>query len=76
MKDSGGECRKSVEAEGKTVSAAIQSALRQLGITPDQAEIKILTEGRRGLFGMKGAKLAKVKVTVRDVPEKSSGNRE
>lgn len=57
---------RSVEVEGKTVEEAIRIALKRLGIPKEKTTIKILTEEDRGLFGMKGAKPAKVRVTVKE----------
>ncbi len=57
---------RSVEAEGKTVEEAIKIALKKLGISKEKATIKILTEEDKGLFGMRGAKPAKVRVTIRE----------
>jgi len=34
-------------------------------ITQDKLNIKIVCEEKRGLFGMQGAKTAKIKVTVK-----------
>ena len=57
---------KSVEVEGKTVEEAIKIALKKLGVSKEKATIKILTEEDKGLFGMRGAKPAKVRVTVKE----------
>lgn len=57
--------KKSIEVEGKTTKEAIEKALKILGIIKDQANIKILREESKGLFGMEGQKPAKVKVTLK-----------
>jgi spoIIIJ-associated protein len=57
--------RKSIEAEGKTTKEAINKALKELRVTRDEVNIKILSEEHKGLFGMEGHKLAKVKVTLK-----------
>lgn len=57
--------KKGIEVEGKTTREAIQKALRILGVTKDKVDIKILCEESKGLFGMEGQKLAKVKVTLK-----------
>ena len=57
---------KSIEAEGRTTKEAIHLALHKLGVTRDKVDIKVLSEGHHGLFGMKGLKLAKVKVTLKE----------
>ncbi|MGE5307917.1 MAG: Jag N-terminal domain-containing protein [Deltaproteobacteria bacterium] len=53
----------SLEVEGKTVEEAIKKALEQLKASRDQVKIEILVEEQKGLFGMPGAKLAKIRVT-------------
>ncbi|NQU73574.1 MAG: Jag N-terminal domain-containing protein [Candidatus Omnitrophica bacterium] len=57
--------KKSIEVEGKTTVEAIKKALKILTVTKDQVDIKILCEESKGLFGMEGGKLAKVKVTLK-----------
>lgn len=54
----------SVEVEGNTVEEAIKKAMRQLKAKRSEIEIKIVSEETRGLFGMPGAKPAKVRVTL------------
>jgi spoIIIJ-associated protein len=51
----------SLEARGKTVEEATESALQQLGLTRDQVEITVLSKGRSGFLGM-GAEEAVVRV--------------
>ncbi|MBN3039045.1 MAG: Jag N-terminal domain-containing protein [Candidatus Omnitrophica bacterium] len=55
----------SIEVEGKTSQEAIKFALKQLGVTRNQVKVEILAEENRGLFGMKGARPARVKVTLK-----------
>lgn len=62
---------KSIEVEGKTTKEAIQKALHQLGVTRDKVKVKVLCEGTSGLFGMKGLKQAKVKVTLKEAKSPS-----
>ena len=40
-----------VEATGQTVEEAIESALSQLNITKEEAEIDVIDQGKKGLFG-------------------------
>lgn len=53
----------SVEVEGKTVEEAIRKALKSLKLPRNKVNIEVLTEEEKGLFGMPGAKPAKVRVT-------------
>lgn len=57
---------KSIDVEGATVKDAIKKALAKLGVERNSVEVKVLAEGNKGLFGMKGAKQAKVKVSLKD----------
>lgn len=60
----------SIEIEGETVEAAIKIALKRLNLPRKQVNIEILSEGKKGLFGMPGVKPAKVRVS----PKKHHGN--
>ncbi len=56
------------EYEGTTVEEAMKKALAELNLPKERIKIQILTEGQKGLFGMEGAKKAKIRVRV--LPEK------
>ena len=56
----------SIEVEGATVEAAIKKALKVLSVPRDSVTIKIVCEEKKGLFGMEGAKPAKIKVTLKE----------
>ena len=51
------------EFEGKTLDEAINKAVLKLGVPKDRLNIKVVCEEKRGLFGMQGAKTAKIRVT-------------
>jgi spoIIIJ-associated protein len=53
------------EFEGSTVDEAINKAVIKLGVPKKSLNIQIVCEEKRGLFGMRGAKLAKIKVTLK-----------
>ncbi len=53
-----------VEVEGKTVEEAIEKALQELKLPRSSVKIESLTEEKKGLFGMPGAKPAKIRVSV------------
>jgi spoIIIJ-associated protein len=55
---------KQVTATGQTVEAAVESALAQLNTTKDRADVDIIDEGKKGIFGIFGSRPAVVKVTV------------
>ena len=53
-----------VEIEGKTVEEAVKKALKELKIERSKVKIEVLSEEQKGLFGMPGAKPAKVRVSI------------
>lgn len=59
---------KQVTASGQTVDDAVQSALEQLNTSRDQVNIEIIDEGKKGMFGIFGAKRAIVKVSIQENP--------
>lgn len=54
---------KSLEKSAKTVDEAVVDALVELGLTSDQVDIEVLDEGSKGILGLFGTKLARVRVT-------------
>ncbi len=54
----------SIEVEGKTVEEAVKKALKTLKLSRDKVKIEVLSEEQKGLFGMAGAKPAKVRVST------------
>ena len=63
--------QKFLEATGENRDAAIENALRQLGLDRDDVSVEVLDNGKKGIFGI-GATPARVRVTyeVPDVAEK------
>jgi len=53
-----------VEVEGGTVEEAVKKAVVLLKVPKSQIKIKVLSEESRGLFGMEGARPARVRATV------------
>ena len=54
----------SIEVEGKNIEEAVKKALKQLKVKRDKVKIEVLSEEEKGLFGMDGAKPAKVRVSM------------
>lgn len=54
---------KTVEVIGKTVEEAVEKGLDQLGLTIDEAHIDVLDKGGKGVFGLLGVKMARVRVS-------------
>jgi spoIIIJ-associated protein len=52
----------SLNVNAKTIDEAIEQGLSQLGLARDQVEIEIVSEGKRGLFGL-GSEEALVRLT-------------
>ncbi len=63
---------KNIIVEKPTVDEAIKSALEQLRAEIDEVQIDILKEPSKGLLGILGSKIAKVKVTVVNGPEEKA----
>lgn len=57
---------KSIEVEGSTVEETIKKALEQLKVSREDVTIKVVCEEKKGLFGMEGAKPAKIKVSRKE----------
>lgn len=55
-----------IEIEGKTVEEAIKKALKELKLPRDRVKIEVLSEEEKGLFGMPGAKPAKIRVSLKE----------
>lgn len=56
---------KTIESTGKNVDEAIKNALNDLNISRENVDVEVLEEGNKGLFGLLGNKLAKVRVSVK-----------
>lgn len=54
------------EASGKTVEEAISEGLNKLNLSLGEVQVEILDEGSKGLFGLFGSKLARVRLTVQE----------
>ena len=64
------ENEKYIEFEGKTVEDAIKKAVEFLNVAREAIKVKVVCEEKRGLFGMDGAKPAKIKVILKEnLPE-------
>ncbi|WP_338471229.1 RNA-binding cell elongation regulator Jag/EloR [Niallia sp. XMNu-256] len=65
---------KQITATGQTVKEAVESALAQLQITEDRAEISIVDEGKRGILGIFGSRPAVVNVSIKIDPIEEARN--
>ncbi|MEW6555970.1 MAG: RNA-binding cell elongation regulator Jag/EloR [Elusimicrobiota bacterium] len=60
--------KKEIESTGRNVDEAIENGLKQLGLTREEVEIKILDEGKSGLFGLMGSAPSRVKISTKIHP--------
>jgi spoIIIJ-associated protein len=56
---------KSIEVEGNSVEEAIKKAMELFNVSREDITVKVVSEEKRGLFGMEGAKPAKIKATLK-----------
>ena len=61
-KDSKKQGQEEKDFEGETTEEAIVKAEEAIGLDREKMDIKVVCEEQKGLFGMKGAKAAKIKV--------------
>lgn len=62
---------RSVETAAKTMEEAVTQGLEQLGASLGDVTIDILDEGSKGLFGLIGTKLVRVRLTMKEAEEES-----
>lgn len=55
---------KELTATGQTVEEAIEKGISQLKVSIEKVDIKVIDEGKKGIFGIFGSRLAIVKLTV------------
>jgi len=60
---------KKVTASGKTIEAAVNSGLAELGTTIDRVKVNVLRQPSRGFFGLFGARPAQVELVLIEEPE-------
>lgn len=60
----------SIEAEGKTVNEAVESALKKTGLSREQVEVHVLQEPSGGFIGI-GAKPARIRIAEKHWGEKT-----
>ncbi len=61
---------KEVVKSGKTIEEAIEAALHEIKLAKDEVEIEVLEEPNKGLFGILGAREARVRVKESIDPKK------
>jgi spoIIIJ-associated protein len=59
----------SVEFVGKNVEKALKKACEKLKITEDKLKYEVISFGSSGIFGLAGAKKAKISIKLEEVPK-------
>lgn len=57
---------KYIEKSAKTIDEAVELALKELKATKEQVEVEVLEQPSKGIFGLIGSKMAKVKVILKE----------
>ena len=65
---------KTVRAEGKTTTEAIEKGLKELGVSKDKVEIKVLEEKKRSFYSILSPRVVKVELTLKE--DKKEKNKE
>jgi len=60
---------KTYEATAKTVEEAISAGLNALSAAISDVKVEIIDEGSKGLFGLFGSRLARVRLTMKEMEE-------
>ena len=61
----------SIISEGKTTNEAIENGLKQLGVSKDRVEIKVLEEeNKKSFFSILTPRVVKVELTVKEKTKK------
>ena len=72
---------KTIIAEGRTTNEAIEKGLKELGVSRDRVEIKVLEDEKRSFFSILTPRVVKIEMTLKDdieqkIDKKSSNNQE
>lgn len=61
---------KTIVVEGKTTNEAIEKGLKELGVSKDRVEIKVLEDAKRSFFSILTPRVVKIEMTLKDVENK------
>jgi spoIIIJ-associated protein len=64
-----------VETTGRTLEAAVEAALDQLGVAEEDLEYQVLDEPKAGLLGRLGGREARIRARVRPISREKPGDR-
>ena len=65
---------KTVRTEGKTTTEAIEKGLKEIGVSKDKVEIKVLEEEKRSFYSILSPRVVKVELTLKE--DKKEKNKE
>lgn len=65
-----------VETTGRTVEAALDAALDELGVDEAEVEYEVIEQPRSGLFGRLGGSEARIRARVKPVSREKPGERQ
>ena len=65
---------KTVRTEGKTTTEAIEKGLKELGVSKDKVEIKVLEEEKRSFYSILSPRVVKVELSLKE--DKKEKNKE
>jgi len=57
---------KTIIAEGRTTNEAIEKGLKELGVSRDRVEIKVLEDEKRSFFSILTPRVVKIEMTLKD----------
>lgn len=66
---------KSIIAEGKTTTDAISNGLKELNVSRDRVNIKILEEEKRSFFSILAPRIVKVELTLKEDEHKNNSSK-
>ena len=66
----------SIISEGKTTTEAIENGLKQLKVSKNEVNIKIIEEEKRSFFSILAPKVVKVELTIKEEKVRKSKKRE
>ena len=61
---------KTIVVEGTTTNEAIEKGLKELGVSKDRVEIKVLEDAKRSFFSILTPRVVKIEMTLKDVENK------
>ena len=62
---------KTVKSEGKTTTEAIEKGLKELGVSKEKVDIKILEEEKRSFYSILAPRVVKVELTLKEENKKT-----